>query len=234
MFSSTQSKHSSVSNERLHNQVPFCFFITCWFLESIYLANSSTMSCGTVKKELGPTVLSENLSDDNVSSVAALLESWKTELDDLKDVVNDILEATDYESKTDKKVEVLETEISREYINRKMDYSAPEGGVQGYSPKITLNENICFAPFIRYLFCRRFTHQPIVQITRHTVPKFEGDIKNFTKWYSLFEATINSNDHLKPVQKLYFLKQAMVGVMPSICYRIFVSKTKCSRAFTNF
>lgn len=51
-----------------------------------------------------------------------------------------------------------------------------------------------------------------------TRPKLDGNFKNVMEWHSLFEAMIDSNDALKPIKKLYFLKQAMIGDVKNLLH----------------
>lgn len=63
---------------------------------------------------------------------------------------------------------------------------------------------------VEMFFTEAAPANPMVKLPNIPVPKFNGDIKQFTEWFPLFDVMINSNENLKPIQKLYFLKQAMV------------------------
>lgn len=160
----------------------FCRETSLYDLRSKQRSISRTIN--TVRKDLN-RVLSQTASDDNVSSAAALLKSWKTELDDLKDVVNDILEATDYEGKTDKEVEVLETETSKEYVNLKMDYPTVKGRfsaiLRSFSVKYTNQHSMKLLKYYAALFMCFATHATHIEnVSNFTTKSFIATPQRFS------------------------------------------------------
>lgn len=101
--------------------------------------------------------------------------------------------------------------IWSELTSRKIEYTAAEGKLTAIFSRLRNKEPLVSRQSLNASFIDLSPANSLVKL-----PKFDGEIKSFTEWRSLFEVMIHLNDNLKPVQKLYFLKQAMIGDVRSL------------------
>lgn len=165
-----------------------------------------------IKAEID-TLFAENASEEIAFRITAYLDNWKIILAELRDTINDILEITEFTGKTPAQIEEAEAKLTKAYSSSFLEYGAAKGKVNAMfarlskpseltQPRQSLNSSIITEGTVG---------QALVKLPDISVPKFDGKMKNFTEWHSLFSAMVDQNDSLKPVQKLYFLKQAMTG-----------------------
>ncbi len=160
------------------------------------------------------TALAQNPSDDVAHQAKALIDLFKEAVIELKDVTNDLLDMVETTSKTPAQITAAEDKVSADY-NKALGLLGEFRGKLGAmfsrlsrsqelsnNPRQSLNSSLCDGVT---------PANPLVKLPDIKVPTFDGKIQNFTDWNSLFSAMIDSNDNLKPVQKLYYLKQAMTG-----------------------
>ncbi len=171
----------------------------------------ATRSLAALKGQID-SAMTQNPSEDIAHKVGSFLESFKKTLDELKDLSNDIVEATDTDNMTDVQIAALEEKIFKEYESQLVYYSDARGKVNAMFSRLTRHTD---PPPRRSLNSSlvgdNAPNHPSVKLPDIQLKPFDGRIQNFTEWHSLFETLIDSNENLTPVQKLYFLKNAMTG-----------------------
>ncbi|KAK7575924.1 hypothetical protein V9T40_012210 [Parthenolecanium corni] len=159
------------------------------------------------------TAFLENPSEEVAYRIGAHLDHWKTNLTRVEDILNDILDFTDTTGKTPQQIEEAEDKLAKAFNTSAQEYATAKGKLNAMFAR--LNKPVELVQSRRSIensvVGENSVGHALVKLPDIPVPKFDGKMKNFTEWHSLFSAMIDKNEHLKPVQKLYFLKQALIG-----------------------
>ncbi|XKL69661.1 hypothetical protein PGB90_007430 [Kerria lacca] len=124
-------------------------------------------------------------------ALVAHLDMYKENVQILKNTIDEILDATDFKGKTELQIKIAENMLTDEWQQALTS-----------TVRVSLNASLVGDGNVAY---------PLVKLPNIPVPKFDDNIKNFTEWRSLFEVMIDRNKNLKPMQKLYYLKQSMTA-----------------------
>ena len=147
----------------------------------------------------------ENPSEDVGYKIDSYLTSFKEYLSKLDSVTNDINECLDSSKMAAAEVMAEETKIFKDLNAMQKYYAFSKGKLNAIfarlnrssEPSQTQSRRSVNSSFI----ADGAPYNPLVKLPDIPVPKFDGKIKNCTEWHSLFEAMIDSNENLKPVQK---------------------------------
>lgn len=181
-------------------------------LESLERTKRSVMRSIKSTKAAIDAAFTENPSEDVAHKIGSLLETQKLNLTKLEDISNEILEITDVSGKTPAQIAEIEGKITKDFEQGQLAYSVLKGKLNAMFARLNkFNEPKTRRSMDTSIVGEGSSSNPLVKLPDIPVPKFDGKIANFTEWYSMFVAIIDANESLKPVQKLYFLKQAMTG-----------------------
>ncbi len=156
--------------------------------------------------------LAQNPSEPIAYKAKALLGVHEQALTELKELSEDIAEATDIKGKTETEIDTIDQAVWAEYAQIEQIHADLQG-------KVSLLFNslkTAMTPPGRMSVNRSFNDSgdvahPLVRLPDIKVPTFDGNLENYTDWRAIFEVMVWNNEALTPVQRLYFLKQAMVG-----------------------
>lgn len=166
-------------------------------------------SFATLKAQID-SALAQNPSDDLTQKINALLDEARYSTRKLENITDQLLDVTDVTGFTPEQVAEQEAKVSSN-----LKYQVSLANARGQLNAL-FNLLKPSAPAPRPSLDTSFIGEgapsnQLVKLRDIPVPKFDGRIQSFTEWHSLFSAMIDTNEKLKPVQKLYYLKQAMVG-----------------------
>lgn len=157
--------------------------------------------------------LSENPSHDLVQKVNAFLDSWRLDLGKLSRVDDQLLDRIDTSvHKTPVEVDAAEKAITKSHETSVDEYNSAKAELNAIVARLHKQErfesttsrqsmNSTFLPDSTLA-------NPLAKLPDIKVPKFDGKIRNFTEWHAIFNAMIHTNEQLKPIHKLYFLKKS--------------------------
>ncbi len=172
-------------------------------------------SINSVKNEVLASLL-ENPSEEVFHRLNALIDEWKILLTKLSDNTEEMLETIDLSDLAPEEVESKEAEITNVLSAARIECAKAKGKfgvmVENFQRTKTPTQNVRQSlSGLNNSLLDDTKLSPFVKLPDLPVPKFDGDIKNFNEWFSLFMETIDKNPALTPVRKLFYLKQAMIG-----------------------
>lgn len=154
----------------------------------------------------------ENPSSELVQKIVSLLEVWKENLAKLDGIDMRLLEAIDeMENLSVDAINKLEDNITKDKIESERDFALARGQVYAMKERLQQSGVLRQSLNSSTVTTAEVTHHAGPKLPDIPVPRFDGAVTNFTEWYAMFNATIHNNTRLSDIQKLYFLRQAMVG-----------------------
>ncbi len=153
--------------------------------------------------------LAEQPSDSAAHRAAVHLDEWKASISKLEEVVNDLLDFVETDGKSEAQIEAAEAKVSEDLISQQRTWAHNKAKLNAMIKGLDHKETPTGRPSL--VGGDGTPGNPLVKLPDIPVPKFNGEMKNFTEWHAMFKAMVHDNEALEDVQKLYFLKQAMMG-----------------------
>lgn len=185
-----------------------------------------------LKGQMADLIQQKTLNIENLSKLEAILFEYR----DLK---------SKYEAATDEIIYLLE-ETSEHYESKITKYMkdlreisevafTTAGIIKSFHKKLSLeSQRQSLVPTTSDLNAsfRAPSNQP--KLEKIAVLSFDGNILNFQNFKGLFENLVHNNDELSNVQKLYYLKQALIGEVKDFIRDFKLNDKAYSEAWSHF
>lgn len=148
-------------------------------------------------------------SKEIVHSIATLIQSWGEDLHALKTIEEKILDQMDFADKSQSQIDEAENTTMEEYCKQREKLLTARSKFAAVIDEINHPQETRQSQK-NSLYNSVTSQNAILKLPDIPIPRFDGNIQNYTEWHALFLAMIDSNETLKPIQKLYYLKRAMV------------------------
>ena len=85
------------------------------------------------------SAMAENPSEEIAFRISSFLDEWKAHLHKVEDILNEILEATDFSDKTPAQIEEAEAKLTKAYNTSVMEYGVAKGKVTAMHARLSLS-----------------------------------------------------------------------------------------------
>ena len=162
-----------------------------------------------VKQDLETLLNVQPSSIENLHRLETIVESsYKPTFDKFNETATKLYLEIDEENEDDKKLEKL---VLKQQTEVRQAFSLLQANIKSYALKLKGEEQRKSLLNSSLLDQSSSSSSNEPKLKRIEIPEFDGDLSNFYNFKALFSNLVHNNPDFNNVQKLYYLKQSLVG-----------------------